>query len=128
MYDGPGASPASLQIPSVVSTISSENCRVLLEMIPQVLSKLILSSILSLTVGESNKAGKLLKIFSIVKFPNSGCSTTVGGYGVCYTATECSSLGQSTHILTRKHQSLFAVTAVSKSRLVWINILCALCY
>ena len=56
------------------------------------------------------KSGRLLRIFSVVKFPNDGCNTTIGDSGVCYTvtkyrnrkhtithtifqATECSSLG-----------------------------------
>ena len=41
------------------------------------------------------RGGKLLNVFEIIRFPNSGCnSTTVGNtYGVCYTATECAGLG-----------------------------------
>ena len=39
---------------------------------------------------------KLLNVFNIVKFPNDVCnSTTSNTYGVCYTATECASLGGS---------------------------------
>ena len=29
----------------------------------------------------------------MVKFPNAGCNTTLASYGVCYTATECRTLG-----------------------------------
>ena len=37
---------------------------------------------------------KLLNVFNIVKFPNDGCNSTIDStYGVCYTATECASLG-----------------------------------
>merc|ERR1712050_415814 len=43
---------------------------------------------------ESSRKDKLLNVFNIVSFPNSGCnSTTSNTYGVCYTASECSSLG-----------------------------------
>ena len=35
---------------------------------------------------------KLLNVFNIVKFPNDGCTTAAGTYGVCYTASECLSL------------------------------------
>ena len=36
---------------------------------------------------------KLLNVFNIVKFPNDGCTTSAGTYGVCYTASECDTLG-----------------------------------
>ena len=36
---------------------------------------------------------RLFNVFSIVKFPNDGCNTTSNTYGVCYSATECASLG-----------------------------------
>ena len=36
---------------------------------------------------------KLLNVFNIVKFPNDGCTTSTGTYGVCYTASECDTLG-----------------------------------
>jgi len=38
---------------------------------------------------------KLLNVFNIVKFPNDGCTTASGTYGVCYTASECLSLSGS---------------------------------
>lgn len=42
----------------------------------------------------STRDGKLLNVFNIVKFPNDGCnSTTANAYGVCYTASECNTLG-----------------------------------
>ena len=44
--------------------------------------------------GESgSRDSKLLNVFNIVKFPNDGCSTVSGTYGVCYTASECDTLG-----------------------------------
>ena len=44
--------------------------------------------------GESSRDSKLLNVFNIVKFPNDGCTTVSGTYGVCYTASECDTLGQ----------------------------------
>ena len=41
----------------------------------------------------SSRKDKLLNVFNIVRFPNNGCNTTSDTYGVCYTATECISLG-----------------------------------
>ena len=43
----------------------------------------------------SERDSKLLNVFNIIKFPNEGCNTTAGSYGVCYTASECDSLGKS---------------------------------
>ena len=43
---------------------------------------------------EGDRDSKLLNVFNIVKFPNDGCSTVSGTYGVCYTASECDTLGQ----------------------------------
>ena len=43
----------------------------------------------------SSRNDKLLNVFNIVKFPNDGCNTSSSSYGVCYTATECTSLGGS---------------------------------
>ena len=41
-----------------------------------------------------HRSGRLLNVFSIVKFPNDACNTTGGNYyGTCYTATECAALG-----------------------------------
>lgn len=61
-----------------------------------------LSSVICLK-QESNKVGesvvpkgrddRLLNVFNVVRFPNDGCNTTGDTYGVCYTATECISLG-----------------------------------
>ena len=43
---------------------------------------------------EDDRSGRLLNVFSIVKFPNDACNTTGGNYyGTCYTATECAALG-----------------------------------
>jgi len=44
---------------------------------------------------EDSRTEKLLNVFNIVKFPNDGCNSTSGSYGVCYTASECDSLGGS---------------------------------
>ena len=41
----------------------------------------------------SARQDKLLNVFNIIKFPNDGCETVSGTYGVCYTASECDSLG-----------------------------------
>jgi len=41
----------------------------------------------------SGKKAKLLNVFNIVKFPNDGCTSSSSTYGVCYTASECTSLG-----------------------------------
>jgi len=43
----------------------------------------------------SDRKDRLLNVFNIVRFPNNGCNTTSDTYGVCYTATECISLGGS---------------------------------
>jgi len=48
----------------------------------------------SLALSDTRKE-KLLNVFNIVRFPNNGCNTTSDTYGVCYTATECVSLGGS---------------------------------
>ena len=59
---------------------------------------LILLLIICVHIGyvRSDRKAKLLNVFNIVKFPNDGCnSTTSNTYGVCYTATECASLGGS---------------------------------
>ena len=42
----------------------------------------------------TDRESKLLNVFNIIKFPNEGCNTTAGSYGVCYTASECDSLGE----------------------------------
>lgn len=51
------------------------------------------SSAISNRGGSSSRKDKLLNVFNIVRFPNDGCNTTESSYGVCYTASECSSLG-----------------------------------
>ena len=53
--------------------------------------QIILPAIICQSVSSRND--KLLNVFNIVKFPNDGCNSTSGAYGVCYTATECTSLG-----------------------------------
>jgi len=54
---------------------------------------LLLVTIVQIEGLKSNRESKLLNVFNIVKFPNSGCnSTTLNTYGVCYTASECTSL------------------------------------
>merc|ERR1711970_285540 len=44
-----------------------------------------------------NKTGRAFSLFSIVQFPNAGCtgSSSSTTYGTCYTATECSAAGGS---------------------------------
>jgi len=47
-------------------------------------------------VLQDGRKERLLNVFNIVSFPNNGCnSTTSNTYGVCYTASECASLGGS---------------------------------
>merc|ERR1719369_2069203 len=43
------------------------------------------------------KTGKAFSLFSIVQFPNEGCTATSSAttYGTCYTATECTEKGGS---------------------------------
>ena len=41
------------------------------------------------------RSGKLLNVFNIIKFPNSGCTTNSNTVGTCYSASECSALGGS---------------------------------
>ena len=57
----------------------------------------VVFGVFSPVVGQSvnQREGKLLNVFNIVKFPNDGCNATSGSYGVCYTSSECSSLGGS---------------------------------
>ena len=45
---------------------------------------------------EHSRTDKLLNVFNIIKFPNDGCNSTSGSYGVCYTASECDTLGERT--------------------------------
>jgi len=54
---------------------------------------LICTSVFGQSVISRNE--KLLNVFNIVKFPNDGCnsSSKSNTYGVCYAATECTSLG-----------------------------------
>lgn len=53
--------------------------------------------VLRCVIGQSVKSrnDKLLNVFNIVQFPNDGCNASSNAYGVCYTATECTSLGGS---------------------------------
>ena len=60
-------------------------------------------AVLTLTVAavdrdaSVNKTGRAFSLFSIVQFPNAGCtgSSSSTTYGTCYTATECSAAGGS---------------------------------
>jgi len=55
-----------------------------------------LISLLSVKFAETQtRDERLFNVFSIVKFPNEGCNTTDNTYGVCYSPTECLSLGGS---------------------------------
>ena len=68
-----------------------------------VLAIFIVLSVLPSCDGDGSsisRESKLLNVFNIVKFPNDGCTTASGTYGVCYTASECDSLGQRS---TQKH-------------------------
>lgn len=56
----------------------------------------ILLSIICLKLSKLGaREDRMFNVFSIVKFPNDGCNTTSNTYGVCYSATECASLGGS---------------------------------
>ena len=60
----------------------------------------------------SARQDKLLNVFNIIKFPNDGCETVSGTYGVCYTASECDSLGETLLQICHKyflHQNLLQV-------------------
>merc|ERR1712106_363272 len=48
-------------------------------------------------VDGGNKTGRAFSLFSIVQFPNAGCtgSSSSTTFGTCYTATECSAAGGS---------------------------------
>ena len=35
----------------------------------------------------------VISLFSVVRFPNSGCKTTTGLNGTCFTSAECSANG-----------------------------------
>lgn len=59
-------------------------------------SLLLSSFLLSDSVLPSDRAQKLLNVFTIVNFPNSACNSTLDdAYGTCYTASECAALGGS---------------------------------
>ena len=55
----------------------------------------VAAQVKSIVSHQPERASKLLSVFNIVKFPNDACNTTLGLAGVCYTATECASLGGS---------------------------------
>ena len=42
---------------------------------------------------ETERGGKMLSVFNVVKFPNSVCGATNGFNGTCYTTSECTTLG-----------------------------------
>ena len=42
---------------------------------------------------ESERDSKVLSLFTVVKFANTACSSSLGPNGTCYTATQCRSLG-----------------------------------
>merc|ERR1711892_1371433 len=48
-------------------------------------------------VGNRSETGRAFSLFSIVQFPNSGCTASSSSttYGTCYTATECEEKGGS---------------------------------
>jgi len=48
-------------------------------------------------VGNRHGAGRAFSLFSIVQFPNAGCTASSSSttYGTCYTATECTEKGGS---------------------------------
>merc|ERR1719348_2591046 len=64
----------------------------------------VLAMLVGQAVTEPGKAtrtgkreGKVFSLFSIVQFPNEGCTSTSSTYnnGTCYTASECTSNGGS---------------------------------
>merc|ERR1719145_556274 len=63
----------------------------------QVLAAITLLLSLSWAEPAGNKTGRAFSLFSIVQFPNAGCtgSSSSTTYGTCYTATECSAAGGS---------------------------------
>jgi len=57
---------------------------------------LLTSFFLSDPALSSDRAQRLLNVFTIVNFPNSACNSTLDSmYGTCYTASECTALGGS---------------------------------
>ena len=54
---------------------------------------LVIFCVITFKGCQGDRDSKLLNVFNIVKFPNDGCSTASGTYGVCYTASECDTLG-----------------------------------
>ena len=42
---------------------------------------------------DTNREGKTLSVFNVVKFPNDACGASNGFNGTCYTTSECSALG-----------------------------------
>jgi len=63
-------------------------------------SVLLLTSALAEKTAEAEntqRTGRAFSLFSIVQFPNEGCTTSSSSttYGTCYTATECSTKGGS---------------------------------
>lgn len=57
---------------------------------------IVLVLVLNICNAEESEVrdSRLLNVFNIIKFPNDGCTTSSGTYGVCYTASECDSLGK----------------------------------
>jgi len=62
------------------------------------ISFICFTSLMNFTFGKDAERNdnnhKALSVLQVVKFPNDGCNTTSDGvYGVCYSGTECTSLG-----------------------------------
>merc|ERR1719369_2664826 len=57
----------------------------------------ITTALASQELDQGNRTGRAFSLFSIVQFPNAGCtgSSSSTTYGTCYTATECSAAGGS---------------------------------
>jgi len=57
----------------------------------------ISTALASQELDQGNRTGRAFSLFSIVQFPNAGCtgSSSSTTYGTCYTATECSAAGGS---------------------------------
>jgi len=74
-----------------VSCLVMEQCLFLVTLL------VITTALASQELDQGNRTGRAFSLFSIVQFPNAGCtgSSSSTTYGTCYTATECSAAGGS---------------------------------
>ena len=76
---------------------------------------IILSAIISpSSQGNITREDRLLNLFSIVTFPNEGCTATSGDTGLCLSGSECNSRGGS--ILGNNLAGLVMLTHCSTAR------------